>query len=265
MMALVSSSAMPLLALDAMVIDTATTGLDARNARIVEIALVPLVKGRLDTDAGGQRLVRADIAIPARATRIHGIDATTVAAAPTFAEAWPELAAMLGERVVIGHALNFDLRVLEGECRRADLQWARPRALDVWLLAELAVPNLNDYSLESLAGYFKFEIAGRHSALGDAIGAGCAFAALLPRLRNVGVRTLAEAERSCAALSEAPQHRPTWVGTTSRPRNPDPEPERIDSYPYRHRVRDLMSIPPRFTAPGKSVDLVLGEMSRARV
>jgi CBS domain-containing protein len=266
-MGFVSSSAMPLLALDAMVIDTETTGLDARNARIVEIALVPLVKGHLDTAAACRRLVRPDVAIPARATRIHGIDATTVAAAPTFGEAWPELAAILGERVVIGHTLNFDLGVLEGECRRAHRQWLRPRALDVRLLAELAAPNLNDYSLESLAAYLKFEIAGRHSALGDAIGAGCAFAALLPRLRNVGIRTLAEAERSCAALSEAreTQYRPAWVNTTSRPHHPDPEPERIDSYPYRHRVRDLMSIPPRFTAPDKSVGLALDEMSKERV
>jgi DNA polymerase III epsilon subunit-like protein len=30
------------------VIDTETTGLDARKARIVEIALVPIVGGRLD-------------------------------------------------------------------------------------------------------------------------------------------------------------------------------------------------------------------------
>jgi CBS domain-containing protein len=266
-MALVTSSAMPLLALEAVVIDTETTGLDARNARIVEIALVPLVGGRLDTAAACRRLVRPDVAIPTRATRIHGIDAATVTGAPTFAEVWPELAAMLGERAVIGHALNFDLSVLEGECRRAHLQWARPRALDVRLLAELAVPNLHDYSLESLAAYFKFEIAGRHSALGDAIGAGCAFVALLPGLRNVGVRTLGEAERSCAALSEAreTQHSATWASTTSRPWNPDPEPERIDSYPYRHHVRDLMSAPPRFTAPDTSVALVLGEMSKQRV
>jgi CBS domain-containing protein len=266
-MAVVSSSALPLLALEAVVIDTETTGLDARNARIVEMALVPLAKGRLDTAGACRRLVRPDVAIPARATRIHGIDAATVAAAPTFVEAWPELAAMLGERVVIGHTLNFDLRVLEGECRRAHLPWARPRALDVRLLAELAAPNLPDYSLESLAAYFNFEITGRHSALGDAISAGCAFVALLPRLRNVGIRTLAEAERSCAALSEAreTQHRATWASAPSSPHNLELEPERIDSYPYRHRVRDLMSVPARFTAPDTPVAVVLGEMCKERV
>ena len=87
----IGSSATPLLALDAVVIDTETTGLDARKARIVEIALVPIVGGRLDAAAACRRLIRPDVAIPAQATRIHGIDAAAVADAPRFTEAWPEL------------------------------------------------------------------------------------------------------------------------------------------------------------------------------
>ena len=113
----IGSSATPLLALDAVVIDTETTGLDARKARIVEIALVPIVGGRLDAAAACRRLIRPDVAIPAQATRIHGIDAAAVADAPRFAEAWPELAALIGERVVIGHAVGFDLTVLHARMR----------------------------------------------------------------------------------------------------------------------------------------------------
>ena len=40
----------PLIALDAAVIDTETTGLDPAKARIVEIAAVRLVAGRLAPD-----------------------------------------------------------------------------------------------------------------------------------------------------------------------------------------------------------------------
>ena len=54
------SSATPLLALDAVAIDTETTGLDARKARIVEIALVPIVGGRLDATPAFRRLIRPE-------------------------------------------------------------------------------------------------------------------------------------------------------------------------------------------------------------
>src|ERR1041385_7448927 len=130
----VGSSATPLLALDAVVIDTETTGLDARKARIVEIALVPIVDGRLDAAAACRRLIRPEVAIPAQATRIHGIDAAAVADAPRFAAAWRERAALIGDRVVIGHAVGFDLTALTRECERAGLPWTRPRSLDTRLL-----------------------------------------------------------------------------------------------------------------------------------
>ena len=44
----IDRSAASLLGLDATIIDTETTGLDLRKARIVEFAAVPLVAGRLD-------------------------------------------------------------------------------------------------------------------------------------------------------------------------------------------------------------------------
>jgi CBS domain-containing protein len=249
----IGNSATPLLALDAVAIDTETTGLDARNARIVEIALVPIVAGRLDAAAACRRLIRPHVAIPAQATRIHGIDAAAVANAPQFAHAWPELSALIGERVVIGHAVGFDLTVLKRECERAGLPWTRPRALDTRLLAEVAAPDLAGYSLENVAAWLDIEITDRHSALGDALAAASVFLALLPRLREGRIRTLAEAERACNALTDAleKQHRAGWVGQTSGPGAFDTErtPMRLDSYPYRHRVSDVMSAPAKFAGP----------------
>src|SRR6266511_4569855 len=68
------SSTTPLVALDAVVIDTETTGLDPRRAWIVEVAGVRLVAGRLDTAATLQSRVRPPVPIPAVATSVHGID-----------------------------------------------------------------------------------------------------------------------------------------------------------------------------------------------
>ena len=264
-----ASSATPLLALDAIAIDTETTGLDARKARIVEIALVPIVNGRLDAASAYRCLIRPDVAIPARATRIHGIDAAAVQQAPPFAQIWSELEARIGGAVLIGHAVGFDLAVLMRECERAGLAWTRPRALDTRLLAEVAAPDLAGYSLENIAAWLDVEVADRHSALGDAATAGRLFLALLPRLREGGIRTLAEAERACRALTDAidKQHRAGWVEPANGAGALDAgrTAVRVDSYPYRHRVRDVMSAPAKFAAPDASLSAVLKRMAQERV
>lgn len=55
-------------------------------------------------------------------THIHGITWEMVAAAPTFAEAWPQLAPILdGAAVLAAHNASFDRRVLAACCAAARL------------------------------------------------------------------------------------------------------------------------------------------------
>ena len=262
-------SVTPLIALDAVVIDTETTGLDPRKAWIVEIAAVRIVGGRLQPKAVFRRLVRPGEPIPKLAIGIHGIDDAAVADAPAFADIWPELAAFIGGAVVIGHALGFDLAVLQRECERARIGWTPPHTLDTRLLAEVAEPNLAGYSLDSLAAWLGVEITDRHSALGDALACARIFLALLPKLRKEEIRTLAEAERACRALTDVldPQHRAGWVEAVGAPSRIDTERtlRRIDSYPYRHRVRDIMRSPPRFVAADNPVRDTLARMMKERI
>jgi DNA polymerase-3 subunit epsilon/CBS domain-containing protein len=84
----------PLLSLDAVVIDTETTGLDPRKARVIELAAVRLSAGKLVARDSFRQLLRpADQPIPAETTRIHGIDDAMVAESPLFSEAWPRFSA----------------------------------------------------------------------------------------------------------------------------------------------------------------------------
>src|SRR5262245_4705485 len=126
-------STTPLVALDAVVIDTETTSLDPRKAWIVEVAGVRLVGGRLDGCATLQSRLRPPVPIPAVATGVHGIDDAAVASAPSFADIWPKLMDFVGDGVVIGHAIGFDLAVLEREIGRTGARWTRPRMLDTRL------------------------------------------------------------------------------------------------------------------------------------
>lgn len=263
-----ATNATPLVALDAVVIDTETTGLDAANAWIVEIAVVPLVGGRLDTSAPLRRLVRPGAPIPPSASQIHGIDDAAVADAPPFAAIVGEISGAIDGSVVIGHTLGFDLTVLKREFARAGRPWSPPRALDTQLLAELAAPDLASYSLDSLAAWLGVSVARRHSALGDAEATGRIFLALLPRLRAIGIRTVAEAERALRAKTEHPAApgQSGWAAPVAAASETGvPEQARIDSNPYRHRVAEVMTAPPLFTAPTEPVRAVLDRLINERV
>jgi DNA polymerase-3 subunit epsilon/CBS domain-containing protein len=262
------SNATPLIALDAVVIDSETTGLDPAKARIVEIGVVPLKGGRLGEDLALRRLVHPGEAIPAAATAIHKIDDAAVSSAPRFADVWPEFAVLTSGSILIGHTLGFDLAVLKRECERAGLRWVAPRTLDTRLLAQVAEPNLGGYTLEQLASWLSVPAEGRHSALGDATLTGRIFIALLPKLRDGQIRTLAEAEQACLALSHVldDQHRSGWVeAVASSSVRDEGALARIDPYPYRHRVSDVMSAPPQTIAAGASLGDAMTRMAREKI
>jgi CBS domain-containing protein len=262
------NGAIPLIALDAVAIDCETTGLDPRTAWIVELAAVRLVGGSPAPAQSIEYRLRPDKPIPASATRIHGIDDAAVSSAPGFAEVWPELSRFLSRATVIGHTVGFDLALLARECRRAGIAWSAPRMLDVRILAEIVEPSLPDYSLDALAAWLGIALERRHSAFGDAVTAARIFAALVPRLREKSIRTLAEAERASRTLIERSDELYRSGGTEAAGSSALADraaPPRIDSSAYVNRVRDVMSAPARFISPDTSIKAALDQMSREKL
>ena len=259
---------LPLIALEAVALDTETTGLDPRKASIVEIGAARIVRGQLDPDAVFQQLVRPGVPIPAAAVDIHQIDDSAVATAPRFADVWPTLSDYLGDSVLIGHTIGFDLALLTYECERIGVALRTPVALDIRLLAEVAEPNLAGYSLDHLAAWLEIEISRRHSALADAIAAGRIFCALAPRLRQCGIRTLGEAIHACQMLREHPNAAKSeiWAapaavsGAIAPSRDP-----RANVLPYRHRVATVMTAPAQTIAGGASISGALDRLTKERI
>jgi CBS domain-containing protein len=256
-------SATPLLALDAVVLDTETTSLDPSRARLIEIGGIRLVGGRVEVTERFHALVDPGEPIPPASTRIHGIDGARLQGAPQFAAAWSEFSKFLGDRPVVGHTIDYDLAVLAGEAKRANVAFAAPRAIDVRVLAELVKRDLSGFSIEELAAWLGVKVEHRHSALGDAATTARIFAALVPHLRERGIRTFAEAEAACRRFYEA-VGRPDISG-----RGADSDPEaplsRLDSYPYRHRIRDIMSSPPLFVESDALLRAAMDLLMRERV
>jgi CBS domain-containing protein len=234
------SGATPLAALEAVAVDTETTGLDTAKARVVQLAGVAIALGAPHAQQAFSTLVDPEIPIPAAATAIHGIGDETVRGAPRFAEALARFQEFRGERLLIGHSIGFDLAVIEHEARRAGIAWEKPRSLCVRLLGAIANPRLPEGSLEALAAWLGVAVSNRHTAPGDALAAAGIFVALAPRLAARGIHTLAQAERACLDLSDRLEtgYRAGWSEPVTSP-HPS-ETSLLDPYAYSHRVNDLM-------------------------
>ncbi|MGI9505084.1 MAG: exonuclease domain-containing protein, partial [Geminicoccaceae bacterium] len=266
-----SQSAMPLKSLSAIALDTETTGLDTAADRIVQIGAVRLVAGRIDRGDRFDQLVNPGTPIPERSTKIHGISDTDVAKADEFAAVMPGLAAWAGGSVILGYAIGFDLAVLKAEHGRAGLAWKPPRCLDVGHLVQLLSPNLPSTALDPVAAWLGIDVRNRHQALGDALLAADIYLAILPKLRAKGIFTLAEAERACLALTSRidEEARAGWHGVVTSTRQRATADgsihARIDSFPYRHRLRQVMQSPPVMAGNDVAVGKALGLMMERQV
>lgn len=249
-------SSTPLISLSAIVLDTETTGLDPQTARIIQIGSVELLKGEVDPATSSEFLIKPDIPIPPETTAIHGISDQDVADAFAFPAAIEQYKAFSSGVVVIGHNITFDLQIIAGEFLRHGLPWRRPRALCTALLARAANPTLNDYSLDNVCNWLKVEIENRHTALGDAIGTAEVFQKLIPHLAKRQIRTLAEAEGICRRFTD---DQAAEIGGSGAGWLPEGERgqlaplARVDTFPFSHRVTDIMSSPPQIVPPATGV------------
>lgn len=132
---------------DVVVVDVEGNG--AQPPEIIEIAVLPLARGRTATEADLRTwLVRPEIPISVLVTRkVHGIGNADVADAPRWAEIAGEITAAMAGRTVVAHNAATERRVL---CAHLP-GWAPPRWLDTLRLAKTVWPELpGGYGLDRL-------------------------------------------------------------------------------------------------------------------
>ena len=98
------------------VVDVETTGVYNKD-RVVEIAILQVSATCQITDRW-QTLVQPERDISLEVQHIHGISATMVQQAPRFAEIAGDIRDRLDGRLLVGHNILFDLRMLKNEFER---------------------------------------------------------------------------------------------------------------------------------------------------
>jgi CBS domain-containing protein len=245
------SPSTPLISLHAAVIDTETTGLDPRSARLLQIAAIRMSGGEIRHGESYASLVNPGVPVPPASTAIHGISDTDLVGVPGFGQVWAEFDAFTGASVLVGYRTGFDITTLKKECALAGIPWRERQWLCVQTLSRLVAPaSLAIDSLEGLCEWLGVTIEGRHTALGDARAAVGIWAGLIPLLRQKGIRTLGEALAAGAGLIDAQSHEIAQMSKGGEADVSDlppvPATARVDSYLYRHVLADLMSQPVQY-------------------
>ena len=229
--------------------DTETTGLDVTNARLIQIGIVGINQGVVDMEKTFDTLVNPGIPIPPSSSKIHGLYDADVAGAEPFSSLKDDLDRWIGNSIIIGYSIGFDLAILKRECELAGQTWEPPRTIDVRHVVKIISPQLPDSSLDTLAGWLGVDSSLRHQALGDAVITAEVFLKLVPELMRRDIRTLAQLEAACRTANDESikESQAGWYDFLYSDRPEDAANRalaRVDSYPYRHRVRDVMSSPP---------------------
>lgn len=200
---------MPLAALTYVVFDTETTGLrPGRGDAVVAIGAVRVVGTHIRHGETFDRLVNPGRRIPAAATRIHGIDDAMVRSAPPMRDVLPAFRDFVGDAVLVGHNVAFDLSFLALEEHATGIRFDNP-VLDTMFLAALLGDDARDHSLDGLAKHFGIALDARHSALGDASATAEIFVRELDALIARGIVSFgaaSDASRTIPKLKSATAH-----------------------------------------------------------
>lgn len=152
---------------DYTVVDIETTGFDPMFDEIIEVAGIKY-RGRNEVGRF-QSLVKPDDGIPDYITALTGITNEMVADAPGIEDVLPRFLEFIGEDIVVGHNVHFDVNFLYDYAEDFGLEPFSNDLVDTLRLSRRLYPELQSHKLSALAAHFGVEPDGEHRALADCV------------------------------------------------------------------------------------------------
>ena len=166
-------------------LDLETTGLDPERDTIIEIGAVKFSTKRIEGEYS--TLINPGRPIPKFIENLTGISEAMVAKAPLLREALPKLVEFVGDAVIVGHSIKFDLGFL-----RKHKIFKDNDSLDTYDLAAVLMPAAGRYSLGALAQATGIILPATHRALDDARVSQALYRKLFERALTMPLDVLAE-------------------------------------------------------------------------
>jgi DNA polymerase III subunit epsilon len=168
------------------VIDLETTGGHRTDDQITEVGAVKVRGGEcLGTF---QTLVNPGRAIPPQITMLTGLSDALVGPAPRIGAVLPSLLEFVGDAVVVGHNIGFDLAFIRHALERTGRAPLANASIDTVALARRLVRDeVPDCRLGTLASRFRLDHKPSHRALDDALATTDLLHLLIERASGLGV------------------------------------------------------------------------------
>lgn len=149
-------------------LDCETTGLDSKNDRIIEIAVIKFTFTEILERF--EALIDPECQISESSMAIHHITQDMVKGQPKIIEVLPQVAKMIDKHIVMGHGIRLDLNFLSESAKRCQFPSSFDAAptIDTLRLARLYGESPTN-SLEKLREHFNIEPEGAHRAMSDVI------------------------------------------------------------------------------------------------
>jgi DNA polymerase-3 subunit epsilon len=149
-------------------IDCETTGLDAQQDRIIEVAVMCFDAQQVYFQM--ETLVNPECEIPETSIAIHHITPDMVQGKPTIVQVLPEVLQLIGNHIIIGHGVGFDIDILATAAERHGIpcKIRQNLYLDTLRMARLYGESPVN-SLEHLRKHFNIPLEGAHRAMSDVI------------------------------------------------------------------------------------------------
>jgi DNA polymerase-3 subunit epsilon len=149
-------------------LDVESTGLDWNNDRVIEVAAVLFTVDQVLEEY--ESLVNPEQQIPIESQRIHNISDSMVLDQPCIRSVLPDLLRFIGDSIIVGHGIEFDINILSAEAGRTGIDNALKNNtyIDTLRLARLYGESPSN-SLEVLRQHFNIVPEGAHRAKSDVL------------------------------------------------------------------------------------------------
>ena len=169
------------------VFDTETTGLNVHKDRVLNIGAVTVRNSTIDVKSSFEIFLKQE-RFTAHTVPIHGITQNDLRAEYSEQQAVELFLDYIGNKILVGHHLYFDLRMINHMLLRQNLPELKNKCIDTEKLYKAtrirsAIVD-SDSSLDAIAENYRLDVSDRHTAAGDALLTALIFLRTVKEIRS---------------------------------------------------------------------------------
>jgi len=147
------------------IIDTETSGGKYNEEKIIEIGIL-IYDGNKIIETF-QSLINPQKKVDYFVQKLTGIKEKELKSCKTFKDHAKEIKKLLKNKVIVGHNVEYDYRVLKNEFKIIGIDY-KAKTLCIIEMSKKIFPDLESYKLKKICKHFNIELNNHHRAFDDA-------------------------------------------------------------------------------------------------